>query len=85
MVVENKIFPTIVKSFEDYGLRFYHQAFELYNPEKEIKQPTIKFLESIEEYFKFLASYEDKGEDDDLPEKVQQFLDRCLSDLWLIR
>jgi tetratricopeptide (TPR) repeat protein len=84
-VVENKIFPNIVKSFEDYGLRFYHQAFELYNPEKENKQPSIKFLESIEEYFKFLASYEDKGEDDDLPEKVQQFLDRCISDLWLIR
>lgn len=84
-IIETKIFPDIVKNFENYGLRFYHQAFELYNPQKEIKQPSINFLESIEEYFKFLACYEKKGENDDLTETVQLFLDSCISDLWLIR
>ena len=59
-VMETIIYPDIVKNFENYGLRFYEQASQLSSPEKP-EHASVAFSNSIEEYYKFLASYEGKG------------------------
>jgi tetratricopeptide (TPR) repeat protein len=82
-VMTNKIYPDIMKNFENYGTRFYDRAIKLNQPEKP-RQASVAFMNSIEEYYKFLASYEAEGDDDNLAGNVQNFLDSCVSDLWLL-
>jgi hypothetical protein len=83
-VLENNIIPDILENFENYGMRFYLKAVELSKPHDEVKPGSPAFLDSIEEYYKFLACYEDKGEEDTLPEMVQEDLKKYISTLWLV-
>jgi hypothetical protein len=82
-MMETIIYPDIVKNFENYGMQFYEQASQLSLPEKP-EHTSMAFRNSIEEYYKFLASYEGKGGDGNLTQKVEQFLDSCVTDNWLL-
>jgi tetratricopeptide (TPR) repeat protein len=84
-VIQNKVYPDLIDKFENYGMRFYNRAAQLSKPEIKPDPASMAFLDAIEEYFKFLACYEDKGYDDKLPEEVQQYLDRYVSNLCLVR
>jgi len=82
-MMETIIYPNIVRNFENYGMQFYEKATQLSRPEKP-ERASMAFRNSIEEYYKFLASYEGKGGDDNLTQTVEQFLDSCVSDNWLL-
>ena len=82
-VMAHKIYPDVMKHFENYGTRFYDRAIKLNQP-KKLRQASVAFMNSIEEYYKFLASYETEDGDDNLTVSVQQFLDSCVSDPWLL-
>ena len=84
-VLENKVVPGICDSLENYGMEYYLKAEELSKPDEKSEIATTDFLDSIEAYYKFLACYEDKGEEDTLPEKVERKIDTYVSDLWLVR
>ncbi len=83
-VMAHKIYPDVMKHFENYGTRFYDRAIKLNQPKKP-RQASVAFMNSIEEYYKFLASYETEDGDDNLTVSVQQFLDSCVSDPWLLQ
>ena len=84
-IVKNKIIPDMMEDFRGYGMRFYNKATHLSSLRKESTSANAAFLDSFEEYYKFLACYEDKGEEDTLTEEVEKKLASNISDAWLIR
>jgi tetratricopeptide (TPR) repeat protein len=84
-VIQNQVYPDLIDNFENYGTRFFHRAARLSKSEVKPNSTSMAFLDAIEEYFKFLACYKDKGYDDKLTEGVQQYLDRYVSNLCLVR
>jgi tetratricopeptide (TPR) repeat protein len=82
-MMATKIYPDIIQNFRSYGARFYDRAVKL----NQLQKPplaSIAFLNAIEEYYRFLASYETGDADDHRTADVQQFLDSCVSDNWLL-
>jgi len=84
-IVKNKIMPDLIGDFRGYGMRFYNKATRLSRRQDESTFDNAAFLDSFEEYYKFLACYEDKGEEDKLTEEVEKKLESNISDTWLIR
>ena len=78
-LVANQIYPDMLENFETYGMRFYERAIKLSRPGESVDVASDAFLESIEEYHKFLACCEEKDENEDLLRQVRQHLDRCAS------
>ncbi|CAB1075257.1 hypothetical protein D1AOALGA4SA_3077 [Olavius algarvensis Delta 1 endosymbiont] len=64
-------------------MRYYEEATQQSSPEKP-EHASMAFRNAIEEYYKFLASYEGRGEDDDLTQEVEKFLDSCVAESWLL-
>ena len=84
-IVEKRIIPDLVKNFQSYGVNFYKKATELSRSKDDSTSDATSFLDSIEEYYKFLACYQVGSEEDTLQEEVEKELDSYVSDLWLIR
>ena len=84
-IVEKRIIPDLADNFQNYGMNFYKRANELSRPQDGSKPDATAFLDSFEEYFKFLACYQDRGEKDTLRKGVERKFDGYVSDLWLIR
>jgi len=82
-ILAQKVVPDMINNLNEYGTEFYLKAEALNNENIQGKVRSVSFLDSIEEYYKFLACYEDKGEDDSITEKVQQKLDEYINDRWL--
>jgi len=82
-IVESKIVPDLTENFWTYGIRFYNKAKKLSTIQD--KADPMAFMDSFEEYYKFLACYEDRGEEERLTEEVEKKLDTYICDLWLIR
>ncbi|MDY6974098.1 MAG: hypothetical protein SV775_17555, partial [Thermodesulfobacteriota bacterium] len=81
-ILEDKVIPDMLERFDDYGMRFYLKADELSKSNDELRSDPTAFLDSIEEYYKFLACY--NGKDDTLPEEVRNTIDEHISALWLM-
>ncbi|MBW1900152.1 MAG: hypothetical protein JRJ20_00805, partial [Deltaproteobacteria bacterium] len=58
-IVKNKIMPELIGDFRGYGMRFYKKATNLSRLQDKSKFDNAAFLDSFEEYYKFLACYED--------------------------
>lgn len=84
-IVKNKIVPDLIVDFSEYGIRFYMRADELNKRGKPSNGVTIDFLDSFEEYYRFLASYEGNGKADALRDEVEKKLDSHIGAAWLIR
>jgi hypothetical protein len=85
-LVEKKMYPDLIKNFENYGIRFYEIAMKMSTEESDPAFSSVEFLDSIEEYFKFLACYGQKDADDGdgLVEQVQQKMDSLVLSDWLL-
>ena len=83
-IIDTKILPDLMEKFNNYGIRFYHSANRLSPIEKPGNKRSEPFQIAVEDYFKFLFTYKDKGEEDLLPETVQSYLDSFISDNWII-
>ncbi|RLC31338.1 MAG: hypothetical protein DRH37_03270 [Deltaproteobacteria bacterium] len=84
-IVGKKIIPDLIQAFRNYGMRFYARAKGLDKQQGRSGFGVPGFLDSIEEYYKFLACYEDKGEQDSLTEDVEHRLDAYVGADWLLR
>ncbi len=84
-IVDKRIISDLVANFQSYGMEFYKKAIELNASQRGLESGSAAFLDSIEEYYRFLACYMDKGEEDNLQEEVEKKLESHISDLWLIR
>lgn len=85
-IIETKIAPDVYGKLDNYGMRFYFTANELLPMEKNIsKASNDHFKSAIEEYYKFLMCYKDKGAADNKPEKVTDFLNSLISQRWIMR
>jgi tetratricopeptide (TPR) repeat protein len=79
-LVENQIYPDLLENFENYAMRFYDRAVKLSHPADRVDSASGAFLESIEEYYKFLACSEETDKTEDLLRQVRQHLDRLVSE-----
>jgi len=84
-IVDKKILPDLIKNFENYGLQFFKRASNLSSEKNVSKQKDREFLDSFEEYYKFLACYRVADEEDKLRKDAEKTLESHISDLWLIR
>ncbi len=84
-LVDKHILPDLVKNFTSYGMKYYKKASKLNALRDGLKPANRAFLDSFEEYYKFLACYKDEGEGDNLREDVEKKLESHVSDLWLLR
>ncbi len=84
-IVDKRILPDLVENLKSYGMRFYKRADKLNSPQNGSKPTDRSLLDSFEEYYKFLACYEGKDEEDILRADVEKKLESCVSDLWLVR
>jgi len=84
-IIDTKIIPDLTKKFNDYGTRFFNAANKLSPIEEKNLKGSTPFKAAIEDYYKFLLNYKDKGDLDDTPEKVNRYLNSFISDKWLIR
>lgn len=83
-IIETKIIPSLHNKLENYGIRFYASGNRLYPLENSVDLPETRFQNAVEDYYKFLICYKDKGESDDKPEQVTSFLDRFISQTRLL-
>jgi len=83
-IIETKIIPDLKSKLENYGMRFYASGNRLYPLENGGYLSESRFQNAVEDYYKFLICYKDKGESDDKPEQVTRFLDRFISQTRLL-
>lgn len=84
-ILDKRILPDLVEDFNSYGIQFYKRANKLNILQNGSNHAAREFLDSFEEYYRFLACYKDKGEEDTLREDVEKKLESHISDLWLLR
>ncbi len=84
-IVDKRIVPDLVKNFKSHGIQFYNRANKLHSEQNGSKATAREFLDSFEEYYKFLACYNIKDEGDSLKKDVEIKLESYFSDLWLLR
>ena len=83
-IVDTKIVPDLTAEFNNYGMRFFNTANKLSPVDKQPVKTSEEFEAAIEDYYKFLVCYKDKGHEDNIPEKVIDYLDSFISDKWIL-
>ena len=83
-IIVNKIFPALLETLDNYGMRFYERARVNDQSPTEAGFPSVAFFNAIEDYYRFLACYKDKGQTDTLIEDVNRKLDGFINSHWLI-
>jgi len=84
-LIDTKIVPDLSAKFGDYGLRYYEAGNKL-SPVGSLNQKgSVQFRNAIEEYYKFLACYKDKGDEDTKTEDVTHYLNSLISDEWILK
>jgi len=83
-IINTKITPDLTANFNNYGMRFFNAANKLSPIENQGVKSSEALQSAIEDYYKFLFCYKDKGDTDDIPEKVTRYLDSFISNKWLL-
>jgi len=84
-IVEKRILPDLVENFNSYGIQFYNKANKFGSLQNRTKPTSRAFLDSFEEFYKFMACYRDMDEEDTLRKDVEKKLESHVSNLWLLR
>ncbi|MBF0099886.1 MAG: hypothetical protein HQK77_03170 [Desulfobacterales bacterium] len=83
-IIQQKIVPALLLKMREYGKEFVSTSVNLLDSSNSEPIGSTLFLNQIEDYFKFLACYEDKGDKDTLPEQIQEYLEDRLGEVWII-